>query len=392
MLVEGPPSTGSPAVHLDIDEGVLVARVELGSSAEEAEYAFYLQRNGERIETRWYTGEPFARFATRPDAARYRTVAFVRRAGRTEPEMIVSAPVQRTPARRALGRLDGVPVRRIDVAQIGRVLRASGRLRLDVGVPGLPFDYQCLLLRKPGDRLFVILGGAVPDRSEAVLPRFSRFTWASDFPGSVLCIADPTLLLGNRIRLGWYFGNAQADASSGLCEVVLGFAAALGLRRDQIACYGSSGGGYAAMQVAARIGAGATAIAINAQTEVLRFAQEGSVDEFLTVCTGGMDRATAAAAFGSRLLLEKAWRTPSSREARCLLVQNRRDHHHLDEHLTPFAASFALPVPGTSADGRMGAMTYDFPNGHGAEPRSMLPAILERAMALRVPYPTPESP
>ena len=33
----------------------------------------------------------------------------------------------------------------------------------------------------------------------------------------------------------------------------------------------------------------------------------------------------------------------------------------------------------------MSVMLYDFPNGHGAEPRSMLPAILNRMCKLRVP-------
>lgn len=384
-MIETGAATVRSAVHLDVDEGVLIARIETDAPADGAEYAFYLQRDGKKIETRWYSGEPFARFATPPESARYRAVGFVRRPGEAQPEMVVSAPVQRAARRHGTTRLNDLPVQHVALDLVGQALQSCGRQRLDISVPGLPFVYQCLLLRKPGDRLFVILGGAVPDRSVAMLPRFSRFSWAADFPGSVLCVADPSLLQGERIRLGWYFGNIEADATSGLCDVVEAIAAAIGLTRDRIVAYGLSGGGFAAMQLAARIGQGATAIAINPQTDVLRYAQEGSVAEFLAVCTHGLDGATARARFPQRLLLAQAWRTPPSGSARCLLVQNRRDHHHLADHLRPFAAEFALPVPGTTPDGRMGAMTYDFPNGHGAEPRSMLPAILERAFALCVP-------
>jgi pimeloyl-ACP methyl ester carboxylesterase len=379
-------------VHLDVVDGVLFAHITPPRPADGNEYAFYLQRNGKRVESRWYTNEPFARFDTGADEGRFRAIGFVRRPGRGEPEMAQSTAIRRLPTAQSGDRLAGVPLCRVDLADLAGVLCTSGRQRLDVDVPGLPFHYSCLLTRQPGDRLFVILGGAVPDRHQTLLPRFFRFTWASDFPGPVLCIADPTLQLDERIRLGWYFGRSDANATKGLVEVVQTFTAALGLRCDQIIAYGSSGGGFAAMQLAARIGDGATAVAINAQSDVLRFAQENAVEQFLSVCTGGMNLETARNVFGDRLLLESAWNIPSARRARCLLVQNRRDHHHFDEHLRPFASAFGLPVPGTSADGRMATMLYHFPNGHGAEPRSMLPQILQKATALRIPQPTHSAP
>ena len=129
-------------------------------------------------------------------------------------------------------------------------------------------------------------------------------------------------------------------------------------------------------------------VAINPQTDILRYAQKGSVREFLAVCTGGMRESIAREQLGHRLQLIKAWRTQASANARCLLVQNLRDRHHYNDHFLPFAAAFSTPVPGVSADGRIGTMTYEHPNGHGAEPRSMVPAILERAFELGAPSPT----
>lgn len=241
-------------VFLDIDEGVLIARIENLPALADAEYAFYLQRDGKRIETRWYTGEPHARFTTQPEMGRYRAIGFVRCCGKTQ--MLVSISLQRCAPRSAGGPLDSLLLQRGSLCELASLLPTTGRVRLDLSVPGSPYEYQCLLIRQPGKRLFVIFGGAIPDRTKAVLPRFSRFTWAPDFPGSVLCIADPTLLLGDKVQLGWYFGKADADATAGLVTVVSGFAASLGYGHAQIVTYGSSGGGFAAMQVAARIGGG----------------------------------------------------------------------------------------------------------------------------------------
>lgn len=377
-------------VLLDVEQGALIARIEPPALPDGAEVAFYLLRNGQRVETRWYAADPCVRFSTAPDASRFKAVGFVRARSDQPAAMATSAPVQRSAPGRAPSRIDTLPVASCDVDGLRAALRDADLQRFDVALPDSPFVFSGLLQRHNAPRLFVVLGGAVPDRRTLTLPRFSRYSWAADFPGALLCIADPTLGLDPEIRLGWYFGNAAHDATAALARVVLAFADALGVTREGITTYGSSGGGFAAMQLAARIGDGATAIAINAQTDALLFGIDASVEKFLDVCTGGMTREAAWAGFPARLRLVDAWRAPSASHARALLVQNRRDAHHRDAHFSPFAASFGVPeAGGTSADGRIGALLYDFPNGHGAEPRSMLPAILARASALRTPNRTP---
>lgn len=361
------------AVRLDVEAGALVARVDAQGLPAGAEFAFYLLRDGQRVETRWYTGEPFARFATAPDASQFRAIGFVRSPPDGPPAVAAAAQVAQA-----------APVTRCGLAGLRGALRASGPQRLDVAVPGSPFVFPVHLQPHRVRHLFVALAGAVPDRSTVSLPRFVRRSQAADLPGSLACIADPTLTLGASIRLGWYFGNAAHDATAAMARVVLAIADALDVPPDEITAYGSSGGGFAAMQLAARLGDGATAIAINAQTDALRYAVDATVDEFLAVCADGMSRRDALARFPERLRLVDAWRAPSAHGARALLVQNRLDSHHFRRHFAPFVSAFGVPDSGgSSADGRIGALVYEAPNRHGMEPRSLLPTILARAASLR---------
>ena len=369
-------------VYLDIDEGVLIGRLETQASLNKYEYAFYLLLDGKRVETHWYSDEPFVRFRAHPSVGLYRAVGFVKRCCDAQVKMFVSVPLRRVAQRAGDNIISSAVVRTGNIANVPLLLLNATRLRLDLTVPNLPFVYQCLLIRKPGDKIFVILGGGVPDRAHITLPRFSRATWAADFPGTVLYIADPTLLLGETLRLGWYFGAIHADATEGLAAVINAIANALSFETKQVVTYGSSGGGFAAIQVVTRLGNGATGIAINAQTAILDFGQKDSVQEFLTVCTRGMAAPSAQVACPDRLRLVDAMERPSSASGRFLFVQNIQDHHHYRDHLKPLVSYLGVAIP--SICGRIGIMLYDFPNGHGAEPRSMVPQILNEIEKLHV--------
>lgn len=362
-------------VYLDAVEGILIARIEIGVPLPDMQFAFYLEHNGHKVETRWYTSNPTAKFATRPGEGRYRAIGFVRDGKKGTPVMVASKPIDGSGSPFKKGTLK-VPVTCVGLDSINAALDGSGPTRLDVSAGS--YTYQCFASPPKGNSLFVMLGGLVPERHLITLPRFNRFTWADDFPGTQLCIADPTLTLNDEIQLAWYFGSDREDAMSGLVDVVLAVAAALGVRRDRIFAYGSSGGGFAALQLVARLGQGATAIAINAQTDVLRYSSTASVNKFLSVCTGGLRGEDARLKYPVRLSALDSWSTDTAGSSRCLLVQNKQDHHHYDEHFLPFLRHFGVAEDG-AADGRIAAMIYDYPNGHGAEPRSMLPSILEKA-------------
>lgn len=241
------------------------------------------------------------------------------------------------------------------------------------------YVFQTFFQRGAGDYLFVLLSGATKDRSLVRLPYFNRHTWAQDFPGSVLCVSDPTLDLDGTIRLGWYFGTAQNDATEELAELARSIARNLGVPDRRIVFYGSSGGGFAAMMLAARMER-ALAVAINPQTVLIRYAKEHSLRKFLAVCLGSMSKEEAHEKHLKRLSAIAGWERSNSR---CLLVQNILDGHHFRQHFRPFIRRFGIPEGGLSDDGRMGSLLYEDERGHVGEPRQMLPEILDRALSLK---------
>ncbi len=391
------PAGESGGIVLTPSESGLVARVEAAAMAAPTQFAFYLYRAGQRVATRWYADDATAVFPQATVPGRYAVTAFARPADGARPAWrigsaewhLASGPDGDTAARpgqapASTGRRAQKmpPARPVDgLVELGQAIEPGAEQRLDVTLG----DFVYPLLKHPvkGDAMFVVLGGAVPDRATIELPRFNRFTWRDDFPGTLVCIADPTLTLDPALRLGWYVGSADDDVTEGLARIVEKLADLLGIRLENVYTYGSSGGGFAALQLAARLGRGVTAVAINAQTQVLDYSVRRSVEQFLAASLGGMPAAQARQRFATRLSALEAWQQPAAAGARCLLVQNLDDPHHHERHFKPFCQRFGIEPDGQSADGRMGSMLYRHDDGHAAEPRPMLGAILERAFRLR---------
>lgn len=259
-------------------------------------------------------------------------------------------------------------------------LRPDKIQRIDV--TAAPLTYNLLTSPRRRGPLFVVLRGAEPHR-DVPLPRFSRFSWRDEFPGTVVCIADPTLYFHDKLKLAWYFGTADHDAITGLCRIVEALCASFGLAIADVLFYGSSGGGFAAMQCAARLGRGATAIAINPQTDVLKFPVVASVDAFLAACAGGITRKQARQRFGARLSVPLTWQMHPAGDARCLIVQNIADRPHYRRHYRPLSRLWGLTDNERSADGRLASILYDHADGHAAEPRELVPRIIQTALSLR---------
>lgn len=249
--------------------------------------------------------------------------------------------------------------------------------RFSVAIRGGRFE--AWLQRQPGDRLWVLLSAARDPRQSA-LPTFNRWSWASRFQGSVLCVSDPTLYLDpERMRIGWYVGTASEDWQGGLADLVRTVASLLSLPTHRVICYGSSAGGFASLMLAARLG-DATAVAINPQTEVLNYARP-AVDRLLALAFDG--RRDDELSAEHRLRLSAVSRYELAPDARCLYVQNRLDRVHLARHFKPFALAMGIPIDGGSDEsGRLVAELYDDERGHAPEPSTMVGSLIARAVAL----------
>lgn len=103
------------------------------------------------------------------------------------------------------------------------------------------------------DRLLVAMNGAVSRRS-AKNPTeiFQRRTWVEQIESSVVFLADPTLQESNTISIGWGQGTYGSYAIPAMAQTAQYLAELLGVPSPRRVYYGSSAGGFQALQLGIR--------------------------------------------------------------------------------------------------------------------------------------------
>lgn len=347
-------------VDASLENGILTGEIAADAPAG-ARYAFHVLRNDERIHVRWYSPDRRMQLPVDDQPGIYKVVGFMR-VGREKPVRQHAPRILRS----------GPPLGLKDIAA------ARGGIEGPLTVKAKRFEWPCLFFPKADSRLFVLLSARV-DRKTHKIPVFNRHLWKGRFPGSVLCVADPTLALSDSLGLGWYLGDEKRDATTELAQLVRAFARSLDMATKSIVCYGSSGGGFAALSLAARL-KGATAVAINPQTNVIAYQQRAMVEEMVGTCFPGRTPAGALRLYPKRLSMLHAY-AEKRLTSRVIYVQNRIDAHHYSDHFLPFALKTGLNAEGgCSADGRHYAFVYDHENGHGPEPEALFPDIIAKAV------------
>ncbi|MDR1007900.1 MAG: hypothetical protein LBL65_04965 [Campylobacteraceae bacterium] len=232
------------------------------------------------------------------------------------------------------------------------------------------YSFHCLYFEGKVNNLFVLLSGAI-DRNKRKPPYFTRWKWRDKFPGHIICISDPTLLLNETIELGWYIGSEKYNATDDMAKLVKHIAKILGVPNERIISYGSSGGGFGALMLASKID-GSLAVAINPQTNVLSHYQR--VEKMVDVCFSGRDQEFIEKNYNDRICVQKALKNSNSR---VFIIQNTLDEFHWKNHYPPFAKEMELPlVSGISKNGKHKAIIYNDPKGHGEESSEIFAEII----------------
>lgn len=209
-------------------------------------------------------------------------------------------------------------------------------------------------------RLFVLFSGnAMRSRNDP--PVFQRWSWASHFPGSCLYVSDPTLYLSRDIGLAWYSGTAKFDPLPFVAQRILDIAAQIGIARENIFSYGSSGGGFAALRLAA-ITEGIGAISVNPQIQIRHYEMLGSTDRYTRTCFGNIDRIEASLRYPDRF--DMLAHVDALRQRRVIYIQNTSDTHHFNIHYTPFCASMGTSTDANTTEGLFRRLLFDDPGGH----------------------------
>ncbi|ETF04721.1 hypothetical protein W822_04185 [Advenella kashmirensis W13003] len=327
----------------------------------DAEFAYYIFRNGTRIFRSRYSANSIFEFDTQGVPGYYRVLGFLRKPG-SEIKTVKSSPVHFKPYE-----LDCHSSDDFEDQHVAYMLK------------GKQWYFPALYYPSSNDTLYVMMPAAI-DRANRVLPAFNRWTWAREgiFPGHVLCIADPTLELHNKLQLGWFLGHKSSSAISDLAELITNFAKRKSI--PKIVIYGSSAGGFASLALASDI-KGSVAIAINAQTDILAYSMRKEVALIRKACFDDMPEREIRSSFGDRVDMSLKWK--AIRESSMIIVQNKLDRHHFSKHFMPLWNALGGEVTnGLSHSGQHTAWLYSDPAGHVPETKEMarqLVAIAENA-------------
>ncbi|MFD4993634.1 heparinase II/III family protein [Cellulosimicrobium cellulans] len=233
---------------------------------------------------------------------------------------------------------------------------------VEVGALALPVRVD----PRNSETMIVGFSGAL-ERARDLLPRFERARGLGGFGRTTAVVSDPTLDLRDDLGLAWYLGTLTRDLHADIADVLQRIASSVGASR--VLLVGSSGGGFAALQVGSFMPR-SHVVAINPQTDVRRY--HARFSEKALELVSGDPRGLPLA--GSRLSAIERLRQGRSAE-RVTLVVNRGDGHHVTSHVRPFVS--AAKQAGVRVDVR----EVDWGRGHVGPNADAFSVIVNEALA-----------
>lgn len=210
---------------------------------------------------------------------------------------------------------------------------------------GVPLD--ALLVNRESDVLVVSFHGALAQGTQS-LPRFEWLRKIGQHDVSSLYFSDPALHLKDTLELAWFTGWEGLDLQQVMAQWSMAAARAIGATR--IVFLGSSGGGFAALQVSALV-PGSLALPFNPQTSIHAYLAGGEnrIPQLLYVnsvwpqlAPGGADALDPnvdwSEPLGERASALRRYAHPVPNYV--LYVENSNEFHYQDHYL-PFLAATA---------------------------------------------------
>lgn len=132
-------------------------------------------------------------------------------------------------------------------------------------------ELDALFINKGSETLVVSFHGAL-NRTSFEIPRFERLKSLLKYDCNSLFISDPALHLDENLQLSWYTSWEGAEVQDDVARLIEGIAGLTGTR-DTILT-GSSGGGFAALQISALM-PNTLALPFNPQTHIHGYLVDG---------------------------------------------------------------------------------------------------------------------
>lgn len=231
----------------------------------------------------------------------------------------------------------------------------------------------------------VFFSGAVTKRVGTRPPYFSGAKISKEIGTEYIAFSDPSLNLDAELALGWYAGSEE-DCVQDLITRILTEIVKRTARH--LLLVGGSGGGFAALYYANRVGSMSSAFVWNPQTDILEYAPN-SVSEYLEIALSLDERARTSLAPES----SSKWKVLARQRlteagidstvdtvgcSRVFYLQNATDWH-LRKHLGPFLQRNDYVHRGnglyTNATNHC-VIVSAFGAGHAVPPHGLIQAII----------------
>lgn len=191
----------------------------------------------------------------------------------------------------------------------------------------------------------VFFNGAVTSREAKKAPFFSGVSVAAENGLPYIALSDPSLSLNKSLGLAWYAGNMHAAYQDLIEKLLCGVYEVV---RRELLLIGGSGGGFASLYYGHKLGAKASVLVWNPQTNILEY-NPTFAKNYISVALGedsGLnlslpdwkDKATGLAV-ENRISLDLTSDFDLGMPRRIVYLQNA-DDWHVVSHLVPYLQRF----------------------------------------------------
>ncbi|MCJ0827917.1 hypothetical protein MN869_05525 [Acinetobacter sp. NIPH1876] len=299
-------------------------------------YAFYVYKDGERIEKKMYTSDNQFSINTEGFYGNLQFQCFFKNMKTAEVTVVNADTIS-------------FPRKKITLSDLDLSVDLNADIQTKCG------DIPVNFIKKDSRKLVVFLNAALAlDAQKKHYPYFNRISYHKDLDCNCLYLYDISLNMADNYTIGWYRGTTENKLNDTYVEIINKVIADLGIKNKDVVLYGSSAGGFAAMKFAEKIN-GVTAVAINPQVEISKFIDKNAVAKFENI-------------FDVNSYKDDTIINPKNLgKSKVIYVQNTQDTDHYENHFKPFWSKISRKLSGYDQKYHNYALIYDHESGHGGE-------------------------
>lgn len=330
-------------INLKIKGGELYVEMldnHSASSNSSFEYAFYLIKNNERVDTRWYEPNNEASFNIEEKGAIYYIKGFARSLDKSKKTVIDSEIID---IDKLSNDLDKKSSEKNDIFQshvLSDGVLVNGVYNIDVFGQNIHILFDGLEYLDKDRGMLVCFSGAITNRNAKEPPFFSGKKVARTMNMPLISISDPSLEINSDNDLTWYAGNDHVvDLSTIIANILDGIAEKL---KTKFIFFGGSAGGFASLSVINQIKSEARAVVWNPQTSISEY-KKAPVHKYLKNCfprtpiLGDIYKSLESTGIIHDLI--NLYSDKRLKKDSVLYMQNLGDEFQLERHASPFMIS-----------------------------------------------------